>query len=49
MPEKKRAEIADTGLVEAVLFAAGNPMTVKEIAHIIELDVLGISCWMRVR
>ena len=41
MPEKKRAEIADTGLVEAVLFAAGNPMTVKEIAHIIELDVLG--------
>ena len=41
MPEKVRAEIADTGLVEAVLFAAGNPMTVKEIAHIIELDVLG--------
>ena len=41
MPEKKRAEIADTGLVEAVLFAAGNPMTVKEIAHIIALDVLG--------
>ena len=41
MPETTRAEIADTGLVEAVLFAAGNPVPVKELAAILELDVLG--------
>lgn len=41
MPEITRAEIADTGLVEAVLFAAGNPVPVKELAAILELDVLG--------
>ena len=41
MPETKRAEIAATGMAEAVLFAAGNPMSVKELAHIMELDVLG--------
>ena len=41
MPETTRAEIADTGLVEAVLFAAGNPVSVKELAAILELDVLG--------
>lgn len=40
MPEKERAEISATGLVEAVLFAAGNPMSVKEIAHIMELGVI---------
>ena len=41
MPETTRAEIADTGLVEAVLFAAGNPVPLKELAAILELDVLG--------
>lgn len=40
MPEKARAEIAETGLLEAVLFAAGNPMTVREISHIMAVDVL---------
>lgn len=40
MPEKERAEVAATGLVEAVLFAAGNPMSVKEIAHIMEMGVV---------
>ena len=41
MPETKRAEIAETGMVEAVLFAAGNPVPVKELADIMQLDVLG--------
>lgn len=40
MPEKERAEVSATGLVEAVLFAAGNPMSVKEIAHIMEMGVV---------
>ena len=42
MPDQKiRAEISATGMVEAVLFAAGNPMTANEIAHIIQLDLIG--------
>ena len=40
MPENERAEISATGLVEAVLFAAGNPMSVREIAHIMEMGVV---------
>ncbi len=40
MPEKERAEVSVTGLMEAVLFAAGNPMSVREIAHIMEMGVL---------
>jgi chromosome segregation and condensation protein ScpB len=32
MPDQKiRAEISATGMIEAVLFAAGNPMTANEI------------------
>ena len=42
MPDQKiRAEISATGLIEAVLFAAGNPMTANEIAHIVQLDLIG--------
>ena len=42
MPEQKtRAEISAIGMVEAVLFAAGNPMTASEIAHILQLDLIG--------
>ena len=42
MPDQKiRAEISATGMIEAVLFAAGNPMTANEIAHIVQLDLIG--------
>ena len=42
MPEQKtRAEISAIGMVEAVLFAAGNPMSASEIAHILQLDLIG--------
>ena len=42
MPEQKtRAEISAIGMVEAVLFAAGNPMTASEIVHILQLDLIG--------
>ena len=39
--QRTRAEISAAGMVEAVLFAAGNPMTANEIAHIIQLDLIG--------
>ncbi|MBE6075139.1 MAG: SMC-Scp complex subunit ScpB [Selenomonas ruminantium] len=42
MPETaERIEISQLGLLEAVLFAAGNPITAAELARILQLDVLG--------
>ncbi|SFT34289.1 segregation and condensation protein B [Selenomonas sp. GACV-9] len=42
MPEMaERFEISQLGLLEAVLFAAGNPITAAELARILQLDVLG--------
>ena len=42
MPDQKiRAEISATGMIEAVLLASGNPMTANEIAHIVQLDLIG--------
>ncbi len=37
----QRLDITDLGMLEAVLFAAGNPMSVAELARILQLDVLG--------
>ena len=37
----QRLEITDLGMLEAVLFAAGNPMSAAELARILQLDVLG--------
>ena len=36
-----RVEISPIGMVEAVLFAAGNPMSADAIAQIIDLDLIG--------
>lgn len=36
-----RLGISEIGMLEAVLFAAGNPMPVHEIAKILQKDVLG--------
>lgn len=36
-----RLSISEIGMLEAVLFAAGNPMPVHEIAKILQKDVLG--------
>ncbi|TYZ30211.1 SMC-Scp complex subunit ScpB [Selenomonas caprae] len=42
MPETaERIEISQLGVLEAVLFAAGNPITAAELARILQLDVLG--------
>lgn len=32
-----------TGTLEAVLFAAGNPMTIKELSEVLQLDAVGIQ------
>lgn len=37
----QRLDITDLGMLEAVLFAAGNPMSAAELARILQLDVLG--------
>ena len=37
----QRLDITDIGMLEAVLFAAGNPMSAAELARILQLDVLG--------
>lgn len=37
----QRLDITDLGMLEAVLFAAGNPIPAAELARILQLDVLG--------
>ncbi|MBQ1868405.1 MULTISPECIES: SMC-Scp complex subunit ScpB [Selenomonas] len=37
----QRLDITELGMLEAVLFAAGNPMSAAELARILQLDVLG--------
>ena len=39
--QPERLSISNIGMLEAVLFAAGNPMPVHEIAKIMQMDVLG--------